>query len=488
MRGDCAGFAGNGEVETPCLDALAARGTVLEKHFAPFPKCVPARCSMHTGRYPHTEGLRTVMPENHLPGGEPTLGKFLGEQGYETAILGLNHVWREEDFYGSGESKNTRSAGVVDYTSFTGRDLPAILERSHAYPAGACRPTEELEALQSVGHRGRVEGTADGFIDENRADQACLYLREIRDPRKPFFLQLNLSKPHPPYGIHEPFYSQYDPAAITPFPYALPKNAPLPLRAQRQYRLGNEVPEAALREIQAVYFGMISFIDAQVGKVLDTLKACGLEENTLVLFCSDHGDYAGQYGLPEKWDASLQDCLLHVPALLAGPGIPAGNRVTGLTEMVDTPATVLDYLGLEKPDGWHWHGSSLLPVIHGAPAREAVFASGGHEAPMRERFNTPAWQEKDGRRVKATLGKQLTYRECPDAMARCKMVRTGDWKLVVRETGGNELYDMRKDPREMKNLYENSHYERVILDLQQRIIEWTLRTDPDRPRIGTVGA
>jgi choline-sulfatase len=280
----------------------------------------------------------------------------------------------------------------------------------------------------------------------------------------------------------------YDPETITPFPHALPEGASLPLRAQRQWRLGNDVPEEVLREMQAVYYGMISHVESLVGKVIASLDELGLADNTLILFCSDHGDYAGQYGICEKWDADLRDCLLHVPFIMAGPGIPKGKRLKGLSEMVDLPPTLLDYLGLSKPDNWVWHGQSLLPMLEGAPGKEAVYADGGHEAAMRVRFDRPVWEEKDGHRVKSTQGKQLTYKECPDAMAKCKMVRTDEWKLIIRETGGNELFHVAEDPYEMKNLYGDSHYDSIVMHLQLKLIEWTLRTDPDRPFLEHFGA
>lgn len=489
MRGDATGFMGNLDVHTPHLDALAAAGTVFEKHFVPFPKCVPSRCAMHTGRYTHTDGLRTVMGPNHLPAGVPTLGEHLRSAGYETAVLGLNHIWQSSLFYGEGEACNEPGAGVVDYTSFTRGDLKEKAMQPRHYPPGQARQGPHLEALKAVDFNGLVTGSHERkFGDENRAEQAVHYLSSMRDKTKPFFLQLNLSKPHPPYAIHEPFYSQVDPEKITPFPYQLPENATLCLRAQRKWRLGDDVPEAALRELQAVYYAMINFIDSLVGQVLETLKAEGLEEETLVIFCSDHGDYAGQYGINEKWDGSLQDCLLHVPFIMKGPGIPVDKRVSHLSEHVDLPATIFDYLGMTRPVEWVWHGTSMLPLLEGKKTKEAVFADGGHEAAMRARFDRPVWQEKEGRQVKTTGGKQLVYQQCPDAMARAKMVRTEEWKLVIRERGGNELFHVAEDPYEMKNLYGDPAYAEQVAVLQLALIEWTLRTDTDRPFLQEFGA
>jgi choline-sulfatase len=487
MRGDCTGYIGNPDVKTPNLDRLAARGTVFENHFAPFPKCVPSRCAMHTGRYTHTDGLRTVMGPNHLPKGSPNLAEFLRSQGYETAVFGLNHLWQDDWFYGEGDRRNQRGAGVVDYTSFT-EEFAQLAMVSREYPFGKARMGKQIEALAEVDFDGLVSGRVEDFCDENRADQACHYMTTIRDPAKPFFLQLNLSKPHPPYGIHEPFYSMYDPATLQPFPHGLPQGASLPIRAQREWRLGKDVCDASLREIQAVYYGMITFMDTLVGQVLKTLERTGLAEDTLVFFSSDHGDFAGQYGINEKWDASLQDCLLRVPFLLAGPGVPQGQRIKGLSEHVDLPATILDYLGLQAPSEWGWHGQSLIPALHGAPTKRAVFADGGHEAAMRARFAAPVYQEKNGRRIKAVGGKQLTYQQCPDAMARCKMVRTEEWKLVIRETGGNELFHIAEDPHEMRNLYGDPELAGVTGDLQLQLIEWCLRTDTDRPFLPKFGA
>ena len=488
LRADCLGFMGNADIQTPNLDALAKRGAVFERHFTPFPKCVPARCAMHTGRYCHTDGLRSVAPDNHISRSVPTLASTLRGMGYETAIFGLNHIWFDDDFYGKGDEKNIKGGGVVDYTAFTGEKLTRMALQAREYPAGTPRRGSWESAFSELEAPELKTGHTEDFNDENRSDQAIYYLKELRDPAKPFFLQLNLSLPHPVYRIHEPWYSLYDPDTIRSFPHELPTNAPLPLRAQREHRTGVDFPPEASREIQAVYYGMVSFIDDQIGRLLRTVDALGLRENTLILFASDHGDYAGQHGLVEKWDSDLRDCLLHVPMVLAGPGVPGGKRISGLSEHIDLPATMLDFLGKSFPEGWVQHGSSLRPMLSGAPGKPAVFADGGHEASLRARFSRPVWDVKKGRRIKSTEGKQITYQLCPDAMAKAKMVRTENWKLVVRETGGNELYHLAADPWEMNNLYGQPGTESTVLDLQDKLLHWVLRTDTDLPRIADVGA
>jgi len=150
--------------------------------------------------------------------------------------------------------------------------------------------------------------------------------------------------------------------------------------------------------------------------------------------------------------------------------------VTGLTEHVDLAPTLAELLGL-RPD-WGIHGESLLPIVRGERTKSAVFADGGHEPEM--------WSRRPS--DDACDGKQKTYRDCPEAMARTKMARTERYKLVVRTAGGNELYDLAADPWEMDNRWGDPALRDVTLDLQSRLIEWCLRTDPDRPREAKVGA
>jgi arylsulfatase A-like enzyme len=128
-------------------------------------------------------------------------------------------------------------------------------------------------------------------------------------------------------------------------------------------------------------------------------------------------------------------------------------------------------------------------MMESGKGKEAVFADGGHEKAMRDRLPTPPIKERMVQKGVKNIGdKQLTYAECPDAMARCKMVRTDEWKLVIRETGDNELFHMAKDPDEMNNLYGQPGTEEIQSDLMLKLIDWTLRTDTDRPFLKDFGA
>lgn len=480
MRGDCAGFAGSPDASTPELDRFAGAATVLERHFTVHGKCLPSRVAMMTGRYAHSGGSRTVMEDNLMPPGQPDLMKTLAAAGYETAVFGHDHCWA--DFW-NGNNPH----GTVDWHSFVTGDYEAITRRERPLPPPGPRP--DASALpDGFDLHGRRTGTLGMFSDDSRAECALHFLERGRDRGRPFFLQLNLGAPHPPYQVEEPWYSRFDPARVTPFPRDLPRNATLPLLAQRRHRTGTApVAESAVREVLATYLGMIAKVDMLIGRVLACIRAQGLLDDSIVVFTSDHGDFAGQYGLCEKFDTVLADCLLRVPCIIHVPGRAGGRRIDALTQHIDLPPTILALLGMAPGAGWNMHGTSLLPVLDGGHRPSAVFADGGHEAPMRARFNAALWTAGDPPH-QATAGKQHTYHDEPDSMARCSMVRSETHKLVMRETGGNELYDLRADPWEMDNRYGDPGMAEVQARLMEEMVGWQLRTMRDEPFVEKVGA
>lgn len=473
LRGDCTGYSGNPDVRTPHLDRLAARSTNLANHFSAHGKCVPSRISLITGRYPHTDGFRTIT--GHLPDDQPNLFKHLRELNYETALLGHPHI--TDGFWGD----NSVASGTTHYHSYTNGIMSALLQNERPVPPATpqSRPFVEIGDGPENRYGTRRCGALTGFCDENRADQAIHYLETVRDRSKPFFLQLNFGAPHPKYCIEEPYHSMYDPNRLQAWPHDLTANAPLWMRANREIRTGMHTAPDAFREIQATYYGMITKVDTILGRVLDSLDRQNLWEDSVVLFWSDHGDFAGQYGLYEKWDTALNDCILHTPQLIAAPGLPRGHRVESLTETVDLAPTVLKLLELPPLPGMH--GCDLRPVIEGRTSKTAVFADGGHEEEMRRRFAANPTTDLNN-------GKQLTYYRYPESMARARMIRTDTHKLIVRESGDHEFYDMRQDPWELHNRYGQAGHEATIQSLQLRLLEWCLRTDPDKPYQDFFGA
>lgn len=470
MRGDAPAFMGNADCRTPCLDKFAERATVFNQHFTVHGKCVPSRVAMMTGRYPHTDGFRTI--HQHLHPEQPNVLRSVKRAGYETAVFGVNHVW--ENFWGT----NHKSSGCVDYHSFTEEYFAPMLKREWPAPSPHPGSPETLSLPDGLHYHGRVTKAPTGFCDHNKTEQAIRYLTEVRDRSRPFFLHVNLGLPHPPYEVEEPFFSQYDRKNIRAWPHELPKNAPLNLKVMRDIRSGGNPKEEWLREIQAVYYGMVSRVDSHVGSILAAIEHEKLFDDTLIVFTADHGDFAGQYGLPEKWDTCMADCILRVPMIVHAPGLRPGTKINSLTEHTDLAPTMLECLGL-KAD-WDIHGTSMLPIVEGVKHKDAVFADGGHEETLTRCFGAMD-HDTFSQLIKRVDGKQQTYRESPDTMSRTMAVRTDKWKLVVRLTGGNELYDLSQDPWELNNLHGNRDLMPVICELQSRLLDWRLRTDTDRP-------
>jgi choline-sulfatase len=474
MRGDCMAANGdNPDILSPHMDALAARGVNLNRHFTTFPKCVPARISLTSGRYTHTDGYRNIF--QHLPASQPDLLGALLQEGYRCALFGKNHCW--ENVFEATHTPPTLEPGQQGHRLHC-HSWTDPYNDIYTEAINRCPP-----ASTALDDHTRIRRKCD---DEAFAEQAIHFLENDRDSAQPFYLHLNFNAPHPKYEVEEPWFSMYDRDQIQPFPYTLPLNAPDSLIRQREVRLGNDVKESVLREIQAVYYSMISKVDHLIGRVTKAISAQNLWKDSVVVFLSDHGDFAGQYGIWEKWDTTFSDCLTRVPAILVAEGLPAGKRFDQLSDHTDIAPTLCNLLGIPPLPGMQ--GQDLLPVIRGnAAPRKAVFANGGHEKESRNRVYDP-FPDTEPENPHLRSDKQETYLRYPDTMARAKMVRTLDHKLVFRETGDHELYDMTLDPHELDNRFNDPDLRDIRETLLMTLLDWGLQTDTEFPRQQLVSA
>jgi choline-sulfatase len=474
MRGDCLGANGEcPDTRTPQMDALAARGVNFQRHFTTFPKCVPARISLTTGRYTHTDGFRNIY--QHLPASRPDLLGSLLHDGYQCVLFGKNHCW--ENVFEATHTPPELAPGQ------SGHRLHA-----HSWTKGykEMYQRHEKTRLQLPPDENAFTRRRDKWQDNAFAEQAVHFLREDRDRQRPFYLHLNFNYPHPTYEVDEPWYSLIDRQTLRAFPHDLPQNAPLSLVHQREERLGNGVRDEVLRDIQAVYLGMIAKVDNLLGQVVREIDAQNLWENSVVVFLSDHGDFAGQYGIWEKWDTTFSDCLTRVPCIIAAPGLAPGHCCTELSDHTDIAPTLCDLLDIPLLEGAQ--GKNLLPILRGEkPARAAVFANGGHERESRKRVFDP-FSIEDPAIAHIHSDKQRTYLKFPETMARAKMVRTLTHKLVFRETRDHELYDLVNDPHELNNRFHDPALRDIREDLLMKLLDWGLRTDTEYPRQTTVSA
>lgn len=457
-RADYAGCYGHPIIQTPNLDRLAAEGTRFEQAHVQSTLCSPSRCSFMTGWYPHTSGHRDL--KHLLQPHEPNLLKYLKQAGYDVAWFGKNDLLAPDSFRDS-----------VSYFDCYHPVWP--LHRKPAFEQGE---TGYYSFLYE-----QMDGTLDDFPDAACVEAGLQFLR--RRHTQPFCLFLPLILPHCPYFMMDPYHHMYDPDEMPLRSRDKMENKPTFYQRIHETRGLHETPESVLRKVNAVYGGMITAVDDLLGRILTLLDETGLAENTTVLVFSDHGDWAGDYGIVEKWTGCLDDCLTRVPFVIRTPEGAKGHVVQEPTEVFDIVPTIMELAGLEL--GHTQFGRSLVPQLQGQPGDpdRAAFADGGYELFEPQCFEVPL---KDKNWVRKThqvyYPKHALQYDEPEQICRCTMIRTSTHKLVYRPTSGeHELYDLQADPEEYDNLYGKDQYDAVQRDLEHRLLTHMIHTSDVTP-------
>lgn len=456
MRAESAACYGHPLVRTPNLDRLAGEGTLFEQCYVQHSVCSPSRCSMMTGWYPHVAGHRTLW--HLLRSHQPNLLKYLHQAGYDIRWYGKNDLLAQECF---GQCATEARGGGASNSGTLVRTGP---EHPH------------YQTFLGEAFEGEALATGDGRSVARGID----YLR--RGPEGPFCLYLPLSNPHPTYSAPRPWHDMYRGENVPPLRPADDANRPMFHRLIRQTRRLDSLPEAEFRRIAAVYLGQCSYIDYLLGEVLAALDQTGLAEDTCVIFTSDHGDWAGDFGLVEKWPSALDDCLARVPLVIRIPGAAAGHRVATNVELFDIMATVLDLAGIEAT---HTHfAHSLAPQLRGAAGeRRTVFAEGGYDTHQPHCFEGRSDSDHADWGEDHIYGPKVRLQQTdPVSVCRSAMIRTPTHKLIYRTQDRCELYDMVADPAESRNLYDEPACAEVRADLEKQLLDWYLHTADVAPR------
>lgn len=455
LRADALACLGNPVVKTPNFDHLAAEGALFSNCFVQFPVCGASRCSLLTGWPTSVRGHRSLF--YFLRPHEPNLFKYLKEGGYDVYWYGKNDALAAESFPASATEWDYYGAGGPAEHITSPRN-PWPIESPHHYSF-------------LYGEGGDRRETRD-YINV----QAAVRILERQEQERPFCIFLPLSFPHPPYTAPAGFYDLYAPASVpAPLPPGLPRKPNFHEGIRRSYNL-EPLSERDFRKIHAVYLGMVSYSDWLLGELLETVERTGHGANTAVFVLSDHGDYTGDYGLVEKWPSGLEDVLTHVPLIARVPGMTGGRRVAGIVELFDVMATCLELAGIEAR---HTHfARSLVPQLHGpgGDPERAAFAEAGYNTYEPQCFEVPT---APGQIYYPKTHLQLTQ---PEMVTRAAMIRTRDYKLVLRPQGQSELYDYREDAHELHNRYGESSVASIQTDLERRLLEWYLTTTGIAPR------
>ena len=491
-------------VRTPHLDALAADGVTCAQNYAVNPVCAPSRMANFTGLYPQVNGHRSLY--QLLRPHEENLFKILKENGYETVMAGKNDLMTAPSIRASFRR---RLAGPqsVQLNLMRQRLRPLPLRRKWRLLALAFRLfVVERQPLSGLFGDPRLQEFADVlpatrspyphghrlhhsfYFGKAQPDSPAARMEPLifesavrwldSAPRQPFCLYLAASLPHTPYQVEEPYFSMYERAAIPdPIPAELDDKPHFMCELYTRYDLARLTPDD-LRELRATYYGMVTKLDEQAGRVIAALKAQGLYDNALILFLSDHGDYAGDYGLVEKWPTGFQDNLLRAPLIVKYPAnAHAGQRVEGFTQSLDLFPTVLEQAGIHTP--YTHFGQSLTSLLEDGAGREAVYAVGGYDPREPQAFEAGI-QSADEPLMGHYFEKLKLQQDDPTTVARAAMLRTREWKLVIRSAGKEELYDLKNDPQELYNRIDDPALSEVRNDLRERLLHWYLRAS-DNP-------
>lgn len=449
MRADFLASYGHPSVKTPNIDRLADEGVRFDQCYVQHTVCSPSRCSFMTGWYPHVRGKRTLW--NLLQPDEPNTLKYLKSGGYETHWIGKNDLLAQESFDDSVTELHFVPRGPSGDRNIFDRDSPDYWSFLYG----------PLDAHNT---------------DWNIIQKAIEFLKSRKPGDPPFMLYLPVSYPHCPFTCPQPWYDMYDETSHTPMRPVASTGKPVFHRLLREYRGLDRMEESTFTKIRSVYMGMISYVDKMLGELMDALDETGLVDSTSLFFFSDHGEWAGDYGLVEKWHGGLDDCLTHVPMIVRTPDCAKGHVVREPVECFDIMPTTLELAGVECE---HTHfAHSMVPQLAGAsgdPTR-AAFAEGGYDPNEPHCAEGQAVDDIGADPNMIYYPKGRIQQEHPEASVRCTMVRTADHKLIYRPAEVSELYDLEADPQELHNLYGNPEYAEVQRNLERRLLDWYVHT------------
>jgi iduronate 2-sulfatase len=424
---------------TPHLDRLAARSLQFDRAYCQQAVCNPSRSSMLTGLRPDTLGLwnngthfRELKPD------VVTLPQWFKHHGYETRGVGkIFHNWHTAE---KGDRRSWSADEFLHYANH-GQDKPEVdgpLPPDHATaPKCECRDVPD-----------------EAYFDGRVAAEAVRTLGQIKD--KPFFLAVGMWKPHAPFNAPKRYWDMYDRGRLPPLDRRRPEGAPeiafhdgRELRGMPPNQMTFTDDQAA--EIRHGYFANTTYMDAQLGKVLDALEEHGLAERTIVIFAGDHGYHLGEHDLWAKTSNFELDA--RVPLMIHVPGnVHGGGRTDALAELLDLFPTLIELCGLPKPGGLD--GTNLAPVLHDPAAAIKPAAFTQHPR--------PAYYDREPSKTPQAMGYSV----------RTPQVRYTEWRdFTTGKTIARELYDATRDPDEMKNAIDAPHLAGAQRDAAKLLVE-----------------
>ncbi|MDR6551110.1 sulfatase-like hydrolase/transferase [Paenibacillus qinlingensis] len=478
----------NPELSTPNLDRLVNEGTTFTRAYCPNPTCTPTRSSIITGQYPSQHGAWTLgtklLEDRH------TVGEDFKKADYRTALVGKAHF---QPLKGTEEYPSLESYPILQDLDFWKTfDQPFYgfdhveLARNHTNEAHVGQHYALWMEEKGLTNWRDYFLAPTGTMDPNQlhhwdipeefhyntwiAERTNALLEQYQQSDEGFFLWSSFFDPHPDYLVPSPWDTMYDPEKLT-IPTVTPgehdKNPPHFRLTQEEnpdfshlkesghgihgYQSHSRLPESERKQLVATYYGMISCMDAHIGRILDRLEELGLAENTIVVFTTDHGHFFGQHGLQYKGGFHYED-LIKLPFIVRYPGhVPAGTTSNAIQSLVDLAPTFLSMAGLPIPCFMTGVDQSSVWTGQAERVRDHAICEFRHE--------------------KTTIH-QKTY-------------VNDRYKLTVyyNQTYG-ELFDLQEDPGEIRNLWDEPAFKELKADLLLAYIWAELGKEPvAMPRI-----
>ncbi|MDF9797773.1 arylsulfatase A-like enzyme [Catalinimonas alkaloidigena] len=446
QRYDTSAPYGNAQIRTPNLNKLGEEGIVFINAYVTQPHCSPARSTILTGLYPHTTGVTT----NNIPLPEAinTLPELIDDSEYATAYIGKWHLGNELEAWQGFETRISTEDGYTGDATTKFSDYHYwLLDKGYVPDNKDSRTfSRSFAATLPYAH------TKSKFMEE----EALAYLEAHQN--NPFILYLGFLEPHTPNT--GPFNDLHDPAAITlDETYGMPLKEDAPLREHIIAAASKNLDIDALKTEMAKYWGLVHQVDLSVGAIREKLHELNLEENTIIVYTSEHGKMMGKFNLAPKRlmyePSSRIPWIMHVPAMHA-------VVITQAVSHIDLVPTLLELVGKKVPD--QMQGKSLLPLITGESAtNDPVFIEWNP-------FLTRRYDKPDS----------LSDERFDEVIfQRMRTVVTQDgWKLnwSEQEIDQSQLFNLQDDPQELHNLYEVDEYQNKVRELKEIIKTWQQQT------------
>lgn len=471
-RGECLSALGHPMVKTPNLDALAREGVLFNRHYANAVPCGPSRASLHTGMY--LQNHRSGTNGTPLDARHTNWAKEVKKAGYDPVLFGYTDTSqdpREED---------PESPWLRTYEGPLPGIRPVCMMGTWPTPWTDYLKANGYEVPEDIrlayGHREPGPDYEDGaahpkpLVYPQAEDDTAFLVNRLMDyiaaAKGPFVAHLSLLRPHPPFVAPEPYNAMYDPISVPGFTRCATPDEEArqhPWLAHQLSRRLFRAPanEKKLRRMKAVYYGLMSEVDTEIGRLLHFVKEQGLWEKTLIVFTSDHGEQMGDHWLLGK--CGYFDASYRIPLIIRDPRRTGdksrGAVVERFTENVDVMPTMLEALGLDVPV--QCDGKALSPFLDGRGAPRNWRSEAHWEFDFRDPADDAAEQALD-----------LTLHQCT-----MNVIRDEKFKYVHFTKLPPLLFDLEKDPQEFVNRAGDPAYLPVVLDYAQKMLSWRMNHD-----------